>query len=47
MEYEVEEIEKSWQEPGKRCFQVRTKDGRLFRLSYNEPEKQWSLTEVI
>ena len=42
-DYEVEQILKSWQEPGERCFQVRTKDGGLFGLSYNEAEKQWSL----
>jgi hypothetical protein len=45
-EYEVEEIEKAWVEPGKRYFQVRTEDNRLFRLCYNEAEDQWSLTEV-
>jgi hypothetical protein len=45
-EYEVEEIEKEWQEPGNRYFQVRTEDNRLFRLCYNEAEDQWSLREV-
>ena len=47
IEYEVEEIEKSWQEPGKRYFQVRTTDTRLFKLCYNETDKQWSLTELV
>ncbi len=47
IEYEVEEIEKSWQEPGKRCFKVRTMDNKLFQLCYNETEKQWSLIEVL
>ena len=46
MEYEVEKIEKSWQQPGERCFQVRTRDNKLFQLRYNETEKQWSLIEV-
>jgi len=46
VEYEVEEIEKAWVEPGKRYFQVKTKDNRRFRLCYNEPEDRWSLTEV-
>ena len=46
VEYEVEEIEKAWVEPGKRYFQVRTKDNRLFRLCYNEAEERWALTEV-
>ncbi len=46
-EYEVEEIERAWQEPGERHFQVRTKDNKLFRLRYNEIQKQWSLTELV
>ena len=46
IEYEVEEIEKAWQEPGERCFQVRSKDGKLFRLCFKEAEKQWELTEL-
>ena len=46
-EYEVAEIEKEWQEPNERYFQVRTKDNKLFRLCYNEAEERWSLTELI
>ena len=46
-EYEVEEIEKSWQEPEKRCFQVRTRGNKLFQLCYNEGENQWSLVELV
>ena len=45
--YEVDEIEKTWQEPGERHFQVRTGDNKLFRLCYNEAEKQWSITELL
>ena len=45
--YEVEEIEKAWQELGERHFQVRTRDNKLFQLCYNETEDQWSLTELI
>ena len=44
--YEVAEIEKSWQQPGERYFQVNTKDNRLFNLCYNETQHHWSLTEV-
>ena len=44
-EYEIDEIEKAWQEPGERCFHVRTRDGKLFTLCYNEVGKQWSLIE--
>jgi hypothetical protein len=47
IEYEVTEIERAWQEPGERYFQVRTKDNKLFRLCYNEAEDQWSLTELV
>ena len=45
--YEVDEIEKTWQEPGERHFQVRTRDNKLFKLCYNEAEKQWSITELL
>ena len=44
--YEVAEIEKAWQQPGKRCFQVSTGDNKLFNLCYNETQHQWSLTEI-
>jgi hypothetical protein len=47
IEYEVEKIEKSWQEPGKRYFKVQTKDNKLFQLCYDETEKQWSLRSLI
>jgi len=47
IEYEVEEIERVWQEPGERYFQVRTRDNKLFRLCYNEAEDQWSLIELV
>jgi len=46
-EYEVAKIEKEWQEPNERHFQVRTGDNKLFRLCYNEAEERWSLTELI
>lgn len=45
-EYEVEEIEKAWVEPGERYFQVRTRGNKLFKLCYNETEDQWSLIEL-
>jgi len=47
VEYEVEEIEKEWREPGERHFKVRTKDNKLFQLCYNEAQDHWSLTELI
>ena len=45
VEYEVEEIERAWLEPGERYFLVRTRDNKLFRLCYNETQNQWSLME--
>ncbi len=47
IEYEVEEIEKSWQEPGERHFQVRTGGNKTFQLCYNEGGKQWSVVEIV
>lgn len=46
-EYEVEEIEKAWQEPGERHFRVRTRDSKLFQLCYNEAKDRWSLNELV
>ena len=45
-EYEVAEIEGEWQQPGERCFQVRTKDNKKFRLCYNEARNEWSLSQL-
>jgi len=45
--YEVKEVEKEWQEPGERHFQVLTQDEKRFRLCYNEGQDQWSITEII
>ena len=47
VEYEVEEIEKAWLEPGERHFQVRTRDKKRFRLGYHEAEHRWSVTELV
>jgi len=43
----VREIEKEWQSPGARLFQVRAEDGRVFVLSYNERYDEWSAFEVV
>lgn len=45
--YEVKEIERTWLEPGKRYFQVRTSDNKIFRLCYDEIEGQWSVVEFV
>ena len=46
-EYEIEQIERAWFEPGERHFQVRTGDNKLFQLCYNERKQQWSLIELV
>ena len=46
-EYEVEEIERAWQEPGEKHFRVRTRDNKFFQLCYNKAKDQWSLTELV
>ena len=46
-EYEVKEIEKAWQEPGKKLFKVITNKGEIFELCYNETEDYWSAIEVL
>jgi len=45
-QYEIEEIESAWQEPGERCFLVRTGDNKRFKLCYNETGNKWSLVEL-
>ena len=47
IEYEVKEIERAWQEPGERHFQVRTRDNKIFQLCYNETEERWSVIELV
>ena len=47
VEHKVKKIEKEWQEPGAKLFQVRTEDGGLFVLSYNERGDEWSAYELL
>jgi len=47
IEHKVKQIEKEWQEPGARLFKVRTEDGRLFILSYNDRGDKWSAFELV
>ena len=47
VQYEVEEIEKAWQEPGEKHFLVHTTGNKSFKLSYNESQQQWTLIEVV
>ena len=47
IEYEVVKIEKAWQEPGKKFFQVNTGGNKLFQLCYNEIQKEWSIVELV
>jgi len=45
--YKIEEIEKAWQEPGKRLFKVITDNKKQFELCYNEVADQWSATDLV
>jgi len=47
IEYKVKEIEKAWQELGKRLFKVTMDEGELFELCYNEVEAQWLAIDLI
>ena len=47
VEYRVKEIEKAWQEPGKKLFKVITDRGKTFELCYNETQDQWSAIELV
>ena len=46
IDYKVERIEKAWQEPDRRCFQVSTSEYKLFNLCYNETQHRWSLIQI-
>jgi len=46
-EYKVQQIEKAWQEPGKKLFKITTDKGNAFELCYNEAEERWSAIELI
>jgi len=42
----VAEIEESWLEPGRRCFQIRSSDNQRFRLFFDETDRHWLLVEL-
>jgi len=46
-EYLVTRIEKSWKEPGGKCFRVSTGDNKRFRLCYNVANDKWSVTALV
>jgi hypothetical protein len=43
IEYEIQEVEKAWLEPGQRHFQVRAVNNQRFHLWYDETKAEWSL----
>ncbi|MFC1906546.1 hypothetical protein ACFLW8_00465 [Chloroflexota bacterium] len=45
--YEVSEVIRAWQEPGKRLFLVLTGDNKSFQLCYNETQKVWTIAMGI
>ena len=47
IDYDIQEIESAWLEPGERHFQARTRDNKRFRLCYNETQREWSAIELV
>jgi hypothetical protein len=41
--YEISTIEDRWHDPTAEYFKVRTVDGKLFLLRYDEREDEWTL----
>ena len=46
-DYEVAENINEWQEPEKKCFQVKTEGNKFFRLCYNEAQDKWQVAQII
>jgi len=46
-QYDVQEVEKEWQEPGEKHFLIKTEDDRRFELCYHEGQDLWSIVEII
>jgi hypothetical protein len=40
---EVEEVQASWQHPQGKKFLIRTRDDRIFELTYNELNQDWHI----
>ena len=47
VEVRVKNVERTWQEPGKKSFRVRTEDDRTFELCYHEGGDRWSAAEWV
>lgn len=46
VKYEVDDIEREWQEPGEKHFLIKTEDDRRFELCYIEQDDIWWLREL-
>lgn len=46
-ECQVAVVDRSWIEPGRRCFQLRTTDDRIFELCYHEVNDQWMASHIV
>lgn len=44
--YQVERVDREWQEPGERYFRVLTGDRKFFELCYNYQKEEWSLRGI-
>jgi hypothetical protein len=42
-DYQIQEIERTWLEPGQRHFQVCTTSNQRFHLWYDETREEWAL----
>ena len=45
VDYQVEEVERGWLEPGERWFLAKTMYNKSFQLCYNVAEGRWSITK--
>ena len=41
--YDIASVEERWREPNAECFKVRTKNGKLYLLRYEERADEWTL----
>ena len=43
---EISAVLDRWQSPGSKGFRVRSEDGRLFRLVYDEVSEEWDVNLI-
>ncbi len=45
-EYQVDKVTEIEHKPGEKCFQICTKDNKVFLLTYNSIIHQWVVNEL-